>query len=166
MPHTAVTLEDLLADFHETTARWKAFFQAHPEAAEVPTDIARSTHVAELVWHIYAVAYRHSERLLGLPVTDLEAANPAKDLATAWKLYETASENLARFLAETNDAALDRVFSFPTRSAGEISGSYRKLCLHVFVHSIRHWAQIGPLVRQHGYLPEFGQDIFFSRSIR
>ncbi|ACO32731.1 MULTISPECIES: DinB family protein [Acidobacterium] len=166
MPHTAVTLEDLLADFHETAARWKAFFEAHPAAANVPTDIARSTTVAELIWHIYGVAYRHSERLLGQPVTDLDAANPARNLVSAWKLYEAASENLARFLAETDDAALDRVFSFSTRTAGEISGSYRKLCLHVFVHTIRHWAQIGPLVRQHGYLPAFGQDIFFSHSIR
>ena len=166
MSHIAVTLESLLADFNETAARWRLFFAEHPEAAEAPTDIARSTRVAELVWHIYGVAYRHSERLLGLQVTDLEGANPVKSLEAAWDLHATAADNLAYFLAQTRDLDLDKVFAFQTRTAGEVTGSYRKLCLHVFVHTIRHSAQIGPLVRQHGYAPGWPQDIFFSKAIR
>lgn len=166
MPHSAATFEELLADFNETAARWQAFFAENPEAANAPTDIARSTKVAELVWHICAVSYRHSERLLGLPVTDLEGANPPKTLDTAWKLHATAAENLARFLNQADDETLSRVFTFQTRTAGEISGSYRKLCLHLFVHAIRHWAQIGPIVRQNGFIPNWPQDIFFSSAIQ
>jgi uncharacterized damage-inducible protein DinB len=165
MPHCAATLEELLADFNLTATRWQAFFAENPEAANAPTDIARSTHVAELVWHMYAASYRHSERLLGLPVTDLEGDDPPKDLESAWKLHATASENLAIFLAQADEEAFDRIITFQTRSAGEISGTYRKLCLHVFVHAIRHWAQIGPIVRQHGYTPTWPQDIFFTTAI-
>lgn len=166
MSHVAVTLEALLADFNETARRWRTFFDANPAAAGTPTDIARSTTVAELVWHIYGTAYRHSERLLNLPVTDLEGANPVKSLDAAWDLHATAADNLAYFLANIREADLDKLHTFTTRSGVKASGTARKLCLHAFVHSIRHWAQIGPLVRQHGYPPEFGQDIFFSRSIR
>lgn len=166
MTHCAATLEELLDDFNRTAARWQAFFTEHPQAANAPTDIARSTTVAHLVWHICAVSYRHSERLLGLPVTDLESLHPQKTLDAAWKLHSTAAENLAQFLAQADDEALDRVFTFHTRSAGDVSGSYRKLCLHVFVHAIRHWAQIGPIVRQNGFAPGWMQDILFSTAIQ
>ena len=166
MPHCAAPLEELLADFNLTAVRWQAFFAENPEAADAPTDIARSTTVAQLVWHLYAASYRQSERLLALPVTDLEGGDPPRDFDSAWKLQATASENLALFLAQAEDEAFDRILTFQTRSAGEVSGTYRKLCLHVFVHAIRHWAQIGPIVRQHGYTPAWMQDIFFSSAIQ
>ncbi len=165
MPHCAVTLEELLADFNLTAARWQAFFAEHPQAADATTDIAHSTKVSDLVWHICAVSYRHSERVLGLPVTDLEALHPQKTLDSAWKLHATAAENLAQFLAQAEDETFDRVATFNTRTAGEISGTYRKLCLHLFIHAIRHWAQIGPIVRQNGFTPNWLQDIFFSTAI-
>ena len=47
-----------------------------------------------------------------------------------------------------------------------ITGTKRKLCLHVMVHAIRHWAQIGTLVRIGGYPPDWPQDILFSEAIR
>lgn len=165
MSHTAVTCEDLLADFDATVAKWKSFFSANPGAAEVGTDIAKSENIAGLVWHIYAVAVRHSERLLGEPVSDLEGTTPHKTLELAWELQTRASANLRRFLESTDDAALNELFHLQTRTAGGVSGTRRKLCLHLFVHTIRHWAQIGPIVRQHGFPPDWGQDIFFSRAI-
>ncbi len=165
MSHTAVTLEDLLADFDETAARWQEFLAAHPPASAVPTDIARSSNIGELVWHIYAAAVRHSQRLLGEPVSDLEGTTPVKDLEGAWKLRALASSNLRVFFETTSQAALDVVFHMQLRSGGEISCSRRKLALHVFVHAIRHWAQIGPILRQNGYPPTWPQDIAFSKAI-
>ena len=166
MTHCAATLEELLDDFNRTAARWQAFFAEHPQAANAPTDIARSTTVAHLVWHICAVSYRHSQRLLGQAPTDLEAVHPGKDLDSAWKLQAAAAEKLSQFLSQADDKTLDRVFTIQTRSAGELSCSYRKLFLHVFVHAIRHWAQIGPIVRQNGFTPAWMQDILFSNAIR
>jgi uncharacterized damage-inducible protein DinB len=108
---------------------------------------------------------RHSQRLLGEPVSDLEAENPVKNLEAAWDLQARAVANLQRFLETTNEAALNEVLEFQTRTAGLVSGSRRKLCLHVFVHAIRHLAQIGTIVRQNGFPPGWPQDIFFSRAI-
>jgi uncharacterized damage-inducible protein DinB len=160
----AVTLEDLFADCELTTSRWKKFFAANPAAAEVSTDIAGSGTIGGLVSHIYMAAVRNSERLLGEPINDFKATT--RDLAGAWELERTATASLRRFLATADEATLDGTLTFTTKAAGEITVTRRTLCLHIFVHSIRHWAQIGPLVRQAGYPVGWGQDILFSEAIR
>jgi uncharacterized damage-inducible protein DinB len=166
MSHTAVTLEELLADFDATTAKWKQFFAANPGAADVATDIAKSGDIGALVWHIYGASLRLSLRLLGEPVGDLEGMSPVKNLDAAWELQSRAAANLRRFLETTNDAALGEIVHFQTRTGGEVSASRRKICLHTFVHAIRHWAQIGPIVRQHGFPPDWLQDILLSTALR
>ena len=164
MNHTAVTFEDLLADFELTTAKWKGFFAANPAAADVATDIAGSGTIGGLVSHIYMAAVRSSERLLGEPFSDFKGT--ARNLAGAWDLERKATANLRRFLATANDEALDEVLRFMTKAAGEVAVSRRKLCLHIFVHAMRHWAQIGTIVRQHGYPPDWAQDVLFSSAIQ
>jgi uncharacterized damage-inducible protein DinB len=159
----AVSFEELLDDFDLTAAKWKEFFAANPAAAEVPTDIAGSGTVAGLVCHIYAAAVRNGERLDGEPVTGL---GTAKDLGAAWELHAKASENLRRFLGGASDDSLDEIRRIQLRTAGELTVSRRKICLHIFVHGIRHWAQIGPLVRQGGFPVGFPQDILFSSAIK
>ena len=166
MNHSAVTIEDLLADFDETAMRWKQFFASNPGASLIPTDIAKSENIGALVWHLYAASLRLSMRLLGEPVGDFEGMSPVRNLDAAWELQSRASVNLRRFLETTNEESLDEIFRFQTRVAGEIAASRRKICLHVFVHTIRHLAQIGPIVRQHGFTPDWPQDILFSHAIR
>lgn len=166
MGHTAVTLEDLLSDFEETATRWQDFFQTNPGAASLPCDIARSANIGALVWHIYAAAYRHAERLLGEPVTDLETQTPVKNIAGAFTLEVAAAAKIRQFLQTTNEAALSEAQDFVSRTGFTASTSRRKLCLHIFVHAIRHWAHIGTLVRQGGYPVPWPQDILFSKVIR
>lgn len=166
MSFSAVSLEDLLADFDLTATRWKDFFADNPAAAEVPTDIASSGNVGGLVWHLYMASAVHSQRLLGEPVTDFDAMPLVKDIAGAWEMHERGSANLRRFLSTTDENALDTSLAMRTRSGTEIQIRRGKLCLHIFVHAIRHWAQIGPLVRQHGFPVDWPQDISFSPAIR
>lgn len=166
MSLSAVTLEELLADFDLTAAKWKEFFAANPAAAEVPTDIAGSGTAGALVWHIYAAAVRLSERLLGEPVTDLSAPMRVKDIGGAWEMHALGAANLRRFLNGASESVLDEVMQFETKAAGKFEVTRRKVCLHVFVHAMRHWAQIGPLVRQNGFPVGWPQDILFSAAIR
>jgi len=167
MEHSAVTLEALLADYEATAARWAKFFEANPGAALVPTDIAKSKNIGELVWHIYAVSFRHAQRLLGEEVTDLEASTKVRDIAAAYALKDEAVAKLRRFLANASEAALEEQLEFKSRTTGRMSyGSRRKLALHIMVHAIRHWAQIGTLVRLGGYPPDWGQDIWVQRGDR
>lgn len=159
----AVTLEDLFADYELTTSKWKKFFEEQPAAADVPTDIAGSGTIGGLVSHIYMAAMRSSERLLGEPLSEFKTP---RNLAGGWELERAATANLRRFLASSDDASLDGTLTFMTKVAGEVTVTRRKLCLHIFVHAIRHWAQIGPLVRQAGYPVGWGQDILFSSAIK
>jgi uncharacterized damage-inducible protein DinB len=84
----------------------------------------------------------------------------------SWELQSRAAAKLRPFLESANDAELDEILSFQTRAAGEVAATRRKLCTHIFVHAIRHWAQIGPLVRQNRFPVGWPQDILFSGAIR
>jgi len=165
MAFTAVTLEEMLGDFDQTAAKWKGFFAANPGAAKVPTDIANSGDVGGLMWHLYMASVVHSQRLLGEPVTDFDHA-PVKDIAGAWTMQELGSANLRRFLSTTDERALDTSLVLRLRSGADLEIRRGKLCLHVFVHAIRHLAQVGPLVRQHGFSVGWPQDISHSAAIR
>lgn len=166
MSLAAVTFEELLADFDLTVARWKEFFAANPPAAEVPTDIANSRNVGALVWHIYGASVRLSQRLLGEPLIDLSEPKLVKNIGGAWEMHALGAANLRRFLNGASEAVLDEVMQFETKAAGKFEVTRRKVCLHVFVHAIRHWAQIGPLVRQSGFPVGWPQDILFSSAIK
>lgn len=167
MEHSAVTLEALLADYEATAARWAKFFEANPGAALVPTDIAGSTNIGELVWHIFAASFRLGQRLLGEEITDFDSLTPVRDVSSAFALEAEAVRKLRRFLETASEATLEEPFEFKSRLArGVISGTKRKLCLHAMVHAIRHWAQITTLVRVAGYPPDWPQDILFSEAIR
>ncbi|HEX5236300.1 MAG TPA: DinB family protein [Silvibacterium sp.] len=166
MSLAAVSLEELLADFDATAAKWKEFFMANPAATEVPTDIAKVGTVGGLAWHLYMASVVHSQRLLGEPVSNYVATTRVKDITGAWEMHALGSGNLHRFLDQADDAALDEIMQYGSKVAGVIAVTRRKLCMHIFVHAIRHWAQIDPLVRQSGFPVSFPQDILFSEAIR
>ena len=167
MDHSAVTFEELLADYEATAARWKSFFEANPDAALVPTDIAGSKNIGELVWHIFAASFRLGQRLLGEELTDPGSSTPVRDIPAAFALKDEGVKKLRQFLANASDATLEEPFEFKSRLMQQpITGTKRRLCLHAMVHAIRHWAQIGTLVRIGGYPPDWPQDILFSEAIR
>ncbi len=128
--HSAVTFEELLADFDLTAEKWKGFFATNSAAEKVPTDIAGTGTIGGLVCHIYMAAVRHSERLLDVPVSEFKTS---RDLATAWELEKAAKANLQRFLASANDASLDGTLTFTTKAAGEVTVTRRKLCVRIFL---------------------------------
>ena len=47
---------------------------------------------------------------------------------------------------------------FQTRSMGAMRASLKTIYFHALLHSIRHYAQLGTLVRQHGYKPTWAGD--------
>jgi uncharacterized damage-inducible protein DinB len=172
MAFCAVTLQDLLADFDLTAAKWKQFFAKHPVAAKVPTDIVGSGTagnaagtVGALAWHLYLASVVHAQRLLDEPITRLTLSTPVENMAEVWDMYAQGSAKLHQFLVSTSDQALDTVIPVLTHLGTEVEMTRRKLCMHIFIHAIRHWAQIGPLVRQHGFTPDWPQDISFSPAI-
>lgn len=56
-----------------------------------------------------------------------------------------------------------RIFcgGFQTRSAGVLLTSRKTVLFHALFHSIRHYAQLGTLIRAHGYKADRPGDYLF-----
>jgi uncharacterized damage-inducible protein DinB len=156
---------ELLDYSAEETRRWGDFLNSHPEALRLATDIAGAKTVREVVVHIVAVQTRYAERLLNLPVTEYstyDSISPQAIFASA----EKSVEDLRSFAVAANDSDWDGQLTFPTRSAGTLTASRRKIFIHALLHGVRHWAQLATYLRQHGYKQDWPHDFIFSSVIR
>jgi uncharacterized damage-inducible protein DinB len=170
---------ELLDYSAEESNHWRDFFQQHPDALDLPCDIAQTKTVKELVFHIVAVQVRYAERLLNMPVTEFETlAARLTEKATAGKepggkggeelfaLSRKSLEDLRSFAIAANDSDWDGILTFPTRSAGELTASRRKIFIHALLHGVRHWAQLSTHLRQKGYKQDWMHDFIASGVIR
>lgn len=165
MSLAAITFEELLADNEANAARWREWFEAHPQALDVVCDVAGSETAGELVHHIFAVQMRHAQRLLGEPVYSY-AEEPPRGPEALFALERQGVEALHRFLARTSPEHLGEVIHFTARSGRQFSITRRKLYVHIMVHAIRHWAQISTLLRQNGFHPGWSPDFLSSPAMR
>jgi uncharacterized damage-inducible protein DinB len=142
------------------TSHWHEWFKRNPAALDVPIDIAQTKNVRELVLHIVAVDRRYAERLCGREPTPYEALPTDAD-----GLFAAAQESFDRLRKYAQQACqedLRRVIEFPTRSAGMLSASKRKILLHTLMHSVRHWAQLATELRKAGYKTDWQHDLLMS----
>lgn len=165
MSAAAITFSELLADNEAGTEKWRAWFAENTAALDVPASIYNSGTVRGVLRHLWAIELRHSERLLGQPVTDYDAIS-AESLEELFALHTQALANLQKFLGETSDASLNEMIRFQSLLAGELEVSRRKLVAHIFLHSMRHWAQLTTHLREHGYKTEWIKDFLFSDALR
>jgi uncharacterized damage-inducible protein DinB len=155
-----------LIDYCEIETRtWGEFFKKNPKAVELNCDIAGVKTVRELLVHIVAVQSRYAERLLAQPIREYDAFLPM----SADQLFADAHksfEDLRSFAVAANDPDWDGTLSFPTRSAGTLTASRRKIFIHALVHGVRHWAQLATELRHQGYQTDWPHDFIFSDVIK
>jgi len=156
---------ELLDYCAEENNHWRDFFKKHPDALELPADIAGTKSVREVVLHIVAVQMRYAERLLKQPITEYDAL-AAKSGEELFALSRKSLEDLRSFAIAANDSDWDEVLTFPTRSAGQLTASHRKIFIHALLHSVRHWAQLATHLRQKGYKQDWMHDFIASGVIR
>jgi len=161
---------ELLDYSAEESNHWRDFFRQHPDALDLPCDIAGTKTVREVVFHIVAVQMRYAERLLNMPVTEFETlatkiaqGEPGEEL---FALSRKSLEDLRSFAIAANDADWDGTLTFPTRSAGELTASRLKIFIHALLHGVRHWAQLATHLRQKGYKQDLMHDFIASGVIR
>jgi uncharacterized damage-inducible protein DinB len=75
-------------------------------------------------------------------------------------------EDLRSFAIAANDSDWDGTLTFPTRSAGELTASRRKIFIHALLHGVRHWAKLSTYLRQKGCRQDWQHDFIFSGVIR
>jgi uncharacterized damage-inducible protein DinB len=156
---------ELLDYSAEETRRWGDFFNKNPAALNLNVDIAEAKSVREVVIHVVAVQARYAERLLNLPVSDYGKYDPMST-AQLFAAAEKSAEDLRSFAVAANDSDWDGELTFPTRSAGTLTASRRKIFIHTLLHGIRHWAQLATFLRQQGYKQDWPHDFIFSSVIR
>ena len=156
---------ELLDYCAEENNHWRDFFKQHPDALDLPADIAGTKNVREVVLHIAAVQMRYAERLLNMPITDY-ATLQGKSGPELFALSRKSLEDLRSFAIAANDSDWDGLLTFPTRTAGELTASRRKIFIHALLHSVRHWAQISTYLRQKGYKQDWQHDFIFSGVIK
>jgi uncharacterized damage-inducible protein DinB len=155
----ALTGEELQKWVEHTSDGWKKLLTAHPEALAFPCDIRETQSVAQLLQHIVAVELRYAERLNELPQTDY-ASIPYDSVEAIYATHDRAME-LLRPLLNRDAGWWEEVLEFKTRSAGTLRASRRTVLVHMLTHSIRHYAQLATLVRQHGVKHDLVADYLF-----
>jgi uncharacterized damage-inducible protein DinB len=157
-----VSLAELLGANEAETKKWRTWFERQPAAVlDVPLSIALAKNVREFLLHIFAVELRYAERLTGLPVTDYETLSKGS-VAELFAIGERARAMYRDYFAAATDEDLAVVMEFPTRTAGTVRASKRKMFAHAMLHGVRHWAQLATALREAGYPTDWGKDFLYS----
>jgi len=158
MSEPALTAVEVL-NWNETTSnQWRKFLSDHPEILAIPCDIASTKIVAEFMQHIVAVELRYAERILRIPETPFEQV-AYDSVEVLYSTHDRATALFKQSLAADTD--WKRPIEFQTRSHGTLRATAKTIYFHALLHSIRHYAQLGTLVRQHGHKPGLPGDYLF-----
>jgi len=155
MSQPALSAEDTMAWVERTSLGWKDLVTAHPEILVLPCDIMGVSTVGALLQHIVAVELRYAEQLNGLPPSDYSTI-PFDSAEALYATHQRAVALLQTLLA--SDLNWDEKVNYVTRSMGPARSSRKTILFHSLLHSVRHYAQLATLVRQHGIKPEWAMD--------
>jgi uncharacterized damage-inducible protein DinB len=157
-----ISFAELLSANQAETLKWRKWFDEQPTAVlDIPLSIALAKNVREFLLHIFAVELRYAERLAGLPITAYETL-PTGSVAELFGIGEKATAMYRDYLANASDEDLASVIEFPTRTAGVMRASKRKIVVHAMLHGVRHWAQLATALREAGYPTNWGKDFLYS----
>lgn len=158
MSEPVLTAQEALQWLETTSTKWQELLSANPDILNISCDIANTVTVAQLLQHIVAVELRYAERLATLPETDY-AQVPYSSVEA---IYATHNHALAIY-KKCLEADLDwnQPIHFVTRTYGPASATRKTIFFHAMFHSIRHYAQLGTLARQHGYTTGWPGDYLF-----
>ncbi len=158
-----VTFTALLAYHEAEAARWRAWFDTQPsEVLDLPfgdADRGMGT-VRAMLWHIGIVEWVYARAIGGQPYDDWgKFGRGTRD--ELFVIGEQARTELRAYLARATDADMPDPLSISGQGM-TITGTRRKFLTHFFVHSLRHWAQLSTVLRQHGYQTDWQHDFVLS----
>ena len=140
------------------TAQWRSWFEANPQALGFPAGDGTMDTIRGVVRHIVAVEMRYGQRLLGEPASDWSEFKQ-QSAAELFAAGDEARAKIDRYLATATETSLSETLTFPTRTAGTVSATRRKILVNVVTHGARHWAQVTTLVRLGGIRASWPHDL-------
>lgn len=157
MSATALSGEEVLAWVEKTATNWREFVSENPAVLALPCDIYKTTKtVAGLLHHIAVVELRYAQRLSDLPESSYEEV-PGDTAEAIYATHDRAMALLRERFADP-DYDWEKELEFNTITLGPLAASRRTILFHELLHSIRHYAQLGTLVREHGFKTNFVTD--------
>jgi len=155
MSAPVLTAEEMLAWNERTAKTWRQLAEEHPEVLDLQCDIYGVKTAGQLLQHIVAVETRYAQRLAGVTETGYDAI-PYGTASEIFGAHEAAMQAIRAELAKPCD--WDSKMEFQTLTMGRARASRKTIFFHALMHSIRHYAQLATLVRQHGFKPAYPMD--------
>ncbi|MEO7218851.1 MAG: DinB family protein [Gemmatimonadaceae bacterium] len=157
----AYTFDQLLAYSETEEARWHEWFSSNPASLDVPFADGRLATIRGLIVHIFAVELRYTERLCGHDVTSYDDIH-VQSTDEIFGLGARARTMLRQYLSGMTEADASSILTFATMTAGTLTASKHKIASNIFIHAIRHWAQVATTLRTAGFAKQWGHDVLLS----
>ena len=167
-PETAagVSFADLLRYNESEAGKWRSWLEAQPsELLDIPfgNPDQRMGNVREMLRHIFLTEWVYACVLNGESFDHWEHLKD-NSVADLFAIGDEARAGLRTYLANATEAGMSTPVTLSARGF-TVTGTARKFVTHVFIHSLRHWAQLATVLRQHGHDTGWPHDFVLSDAI-
>jgi uncharacterized damage-inducible protein DinB len=165
-PAIGISFADLLRYNESEALKWRAWLETQsPDLLDVPfgNPAQRMGNVREMLWHVFITEWVYACVLNGESFDRWDQFK-RESIADLFAIGEDARAGLRKYLAGATEASVAGTVTLSAQGF-TVSGSARKFATHAFVHSLRHWAQLATVLRQHGHETGWPHDFVLSDSI-
>jgi uncharacterized damage-inducible protein DinB len=158
-----LSLAELIEYTDWERGKWHDWLRQHGDdvlaTSAGPHGDGRFQTIGDLVRHIFSAEKRYIDRLSNRPLTDTASISNAS-VEALFQFGSQSRGDLKEFVENlpVGDWDVPQDFNFMNNF---MRATPRKLVVHVLIHEIRHWAQIGTLFRVNGLKADF-HDFLFS----
>lgn len=162
----SIGFADLLRHNALEAERWHRWLSAQPaQLLELPfgDETRRMGTVRDMLWHVFIVEWLYARVIDGRPFDDW-ASLKRETLDDLFSIGAQARDMLGSYCQRATAADMTEMLSLSGEGV-TITGTRRKFLTHTFIHSLRHWAQIATVLRQHGHQTDWQHDFVLSDAI-
>lgn len=159
-----LSVDELLQYTDEERQAWESWFRDNGEdLLKMPLLGGRENTVGAMILDIFGPEFRYALRLRGEQPGEYRNRPCAR--IDALFGFGLESRNLMRnYVRKVEPAEWGRLIEVDV--AGRIyQASARKIVMHVLLHEIRHWAQLGRVMGERGFVPPGNPDLLFSSAL-
>jgi uncharacterized damage-inducible protein DinB len=158
-----LSLAELIEYADWERGKWQDWFQQHGDSVLAmsvgPHGDGRFQTVGDVVRHIFSAEKRYVDRLSNRPITDTAAVSNS-NVEALFQFGCQSRGDLKEFVKTFPTHEWDAPFELSLMNKS-MTVTPRKIIIHTLLHEVRHWAQIGTLLRLNGLKVEF-HDFLFS----
>ena len=158
----SVTIEfpQLLAYSDYERQKWRDWIAADPTRLSIVLQPGgRFPTAAELLDHIFLVERRHLCRLQGSTPPE-ETGVPLGDWPRLFEYADLVRADFRRYVSDLTNIVADGTLTWNAIGIGPVTLSRRRLVTYVFLHEVRHLAQLAGAARAAGVAPPGNHDLF------